>query len=128
MPGLQGSHMWRPRDFARDAAAGDEGRELLFMLLPGGSAVSLSRRRLAPCPAHPCRTPGELGDGSTQDRRQIGALITAWRLVPSGAARWFYPEQAVHLGVDIQGRVLAVVAADQQYPGPARFLERDNHS
>jgi len=37
----------------------------------------------------------ELSDGSAKDRRQIRALVTAWRLVPSGAVRRVHPGQAI---------------------------------
>jgi hypothetical protein len=63
--------------------------------------ASASRRRLTSCPAYPRCTFDELGDGVTQDGRQICALVTARRLVPSGAVGGFRSEQAIQLGIDI---------------------------
>jgi hypothetical protein len=37
----------------------------------------------------------ELSDGSAKDRRQIRAVVTAWRLVPSGTVRRVRPGQAI---------------------------------
>jgi hypothetical protein len=82
---------------------------------------------LAPCRAYFCRAFDELSDGSAKDRRQIRTLVTAGRLVSSGTVRRVHPEQAIQLGVDIQDRVLVVVAACQEYPRPAGTLERDDH-
>jgi hypothetical protein len=46
---------------------------------------------------------------------------------PAGGVRRVYAEQPVQLRIDIQDRVLVIVAADQQDPGPLPSLERDNH-
>ena len=69
----------------------------------------------------------ELGDGRAENGRQVRALITARRLIPSGTVRRLHAEQPVQLGIDVQDRVLVIVAADQQDPGPLLSLERDDH-
>jgi hypothetical protein len=45
----------------------------------------------------------------------------------SGTVRRLHTEQPVQLGIDVQDRVLVIVAADQQDPGPLLSLERDDH-
>jgi hypothetical protein len=86
------------------------------------------RARLAPCPADPCRTVDEFGDGRAENWRQVRALVATRWLIPSGTVRRLYSEQPVELGMDIQDRVLVIMAAGQEYPGALLSFERDDYA
>jgi len=68
--------------------------------------------RPTPRPARLYRLLGEFCHGSAENGGQADALVTARRLVTSSAVPRLNPEQAIQLSVDIQDRVLIIVAAD----------------